>query len=78
MTRADKVRAIVKEVSGKSSLPGDDASLFDAQVLDSFALADLVAAIEGRFPVKVPDSDLRPRVFESVEKIDAYLAKRGV
>ena len=41
---------------------------------DSFALPDLVSAIEKEFGVKVPDSDLNPRKFDSIARMDAYLA----
>jgi acyl carrier protein len=47
--------------------------LFDSGYLDSFALADLVAALEKEFGVKIPDSDLNPRKFETVERIESYL-----
>lgn len=76
MTKEDKVLAILKDISKKT--PGDhDESLFDSGLLDSFALTDLVASLEEKFGVKVPDSDLRPRNFDSVNKIVAYVEKQG-
>ncbi len=76
MTKEDKVLAILKDISKKT--PGDlDESLFDSGLLDSFALTDLVASLEEKFGVKVADSDLRPRNFDSVNKIVAYVEKQG-
>ncbi len=76
MTKEDKVLAILKDISKKT--PGDnDESLFDSGLLDSFALTDLVASLEEQFGVKVPDGDLRPRNFDSVNKIVAYVEKQG-
>jgi acyl carrier protein len=50
--------------------------LFESGLLDSFSLADLVAELEREFSVKIPDSDLKPRKFDTVERIAAYLASR--
>ena len=50
-----------------------DESLFDSGLLDSFALTDLVAAIETEFRIKIPDSDLTPRKFDSIARIVEYI-----
>ena len=67
---------IIQDVSKKSDVPGDDESLFDSGLLDSFALTDMVAALEEKFEIKVPDSDLNPRKFDTIEKIEAYVEGR--
>jgi len=54
--------------------PGD--SLFESGLLDSFSLADLVTQLEKEFSIKVPDSDLVPRKFDTIERIEAYVASR--
>ena len=46
-------------------------------MLDSFALADVVAALEKEFAVKIPDADLNPRKFDTLARIDDYLTGRG-
>ena len=67
----------MQEITGKSA-PADEAeSLFESGLLDSFALPDLVSAIEKEFSIKVPDSDLNPRKFDSIARMDAYLADHG-
>ncbi len=64
--------------SAQQPLPDDpDESLFESGLLDSFALPDLVSAIEEEFSIKVPDADLNPRKFDSIARMEAYLASRA-
>ena len=72
----ESILKIIQEVSGKPDVPSDDESLFDSGLLDSFALTDMVAALETTFGIKVPDSDLNPRKFDTVDKIAAYVESR--
>ena len=76
MSDQEKIQAIIKQVSGKNALPGADESLFDSGFLDSFALPDMVSALEREFSIKIPDSDLNPRKFDSVNRIESYLESR--
>jgi len=76
--RRAKLRKLVESVANKSLPSGDeDESLFESGLLDSFALPDLVSAIEREFSIQVPDSDLNPRKFDSIARMDEYLAARG-
>jgi acyl carrier protein len=75
--RCARIRTLIEQVAGKAPPEGDQESLFESGLLDSFALPDLVAAIEQAFGLKIPDADLNPRKFDSVARIDAYLADRG-
>jgi acyl carrier protein len=77
MTRQETIAAIVQRVSNKPSPPDTGESLFDSGYLDSFALTDMVGELEKEFAIRIPDSDLNPRRFESVERIDSYLEARG-
>jgi acyl carrier protein len=72
------IRSAVADLA-QAPVPEDPtASLFEAGVIDSFAVMDLVAALEEAFGIQVPDADLVPRRFESLAKIAAYVdAKRG-
>ena len=74
MSREEKIREIVKKLSGKDSVPADDEQLFDSGYLDSFLIQDLANEIETEFSLKIPESDLTSRKFESVERISAYLS----
>ncbi len=76
MSRESKIREIVMRYAKKGEVPGVEDSLFEAGVLDSFALPDMVSAIEQEFGVTIPDSDLNPRKFDSIARIDAYLAAK--
>jgi len=67
---------IVRKVSNNSALPNPDESLFDSGFLDSFALPDLVSDLELEFGIKIPDSDLNPRKFESITLIQSYIESR--
>lgn len=72
-----KVIDIIRRVTGNQVEIGPDESLFDSGVLDSFALSDVVAAVEKEFSIKVPDSDLNPRKFNSVSRIAGYIEARS-
>ncbi len=73
-TRRQRLRTLIQEIAGKPAPEDEQESLFESGLLDSFALPDLVSAIEKEFAIKVPDSDLHPRKFDSIERMDAYLA----
>ena len=67
---------LIRTASKKDVTPEVEESLFDSGLLDSFALADLVSAIEAEFHISIPDSDLSPRKFESIARIERYLDGR--
>ncbi|MBS1830814.1 MAG: acyl carrier protein [Acidobacteria bacterium] len=73
MDRRATLIDIIRRVSKKNVSPEADESLFDSGLLDSFALPDMVSGIEEAFAVKIPDADLHPRKFDSIERIEAYL-----
>jgi len=72
-----RLRTLVQKVAGKPAPDDPEESLFESGLLDSFALPDLVAAIEAEFAVKVPDADLTPRKFDSLARIEAYLGSHS-
>jgi acyl carrier protein len=76
METQTKIIELVKQVAGKPIDPTPEASLFESGALDSFTLTDLVSALEKEFSLKIPDSDLSPRKFDSVKRIQAYLQSR--
>jgi acyl carrier protein len=77
MNRRQQVIEIIKRVTQKDVNLAPDESLFDSGILDSFALPDLVSALEQEFSIQIPDSDLNPRKFDSIEKIEQYLDARA-
>jgi acyl carrier protein len=76
MDNRERILAIVRKVAKSSALPDADESLFDSGFLDSFALPDLVSELEREFGIKIPDSDLNPRKFESITHIQNYVQSR--
>ena len=73
MDRRATLIDIIRNVSKKNVTPQPDESLFDSGLLDSFALPDMVSGIEEVFHVKIPDADLHPRKFDTIERIEDYL-----
>ena len=76
MDNRERILAIVRKVSNNTAPPDPDESLFDSGFLDSFALPDLVSELELEFGIKIPDSDLNPRKFESIARIQSYIESR--
>lgn len=72
-----KILSLINKVTKKNDTPAADESLFESGFLDSFALPDLVSELEDAFAIKIPDSDLNPRKFDSIERIESYLDQRG-
>ena len=73
MTDQQKIMNALRAVTKNDAVPDVDESLFDSGYLDSFALPDLVSELEKQFGITIPDSDLNPRKFESVSRIETYL-----
>ena len=76
MNKQAQIAEIVRTIA-KKDIPADpDESLFDSGLLDSFALPDVLSALEKAFSIKIPDSDLNPRKFDSISRIEAYVESR--
>jgi len=73
MNKQVKIIKIVEKLSGKPLAIPADESLFESGVLDSFALTDMVSELEKEFSIRIPDSDLTPLKFDSIERIEAYV-----
>ncbi len=72
-----KIIALILNVSKRDIAPEPEESLFDSGYLDSFALPEMVCELEREFAIRVPDADLNPRQFETVARIESYVARRG-
>lgn len=71
----DRLLKVIQDVTQQPLKVGDEDSLFESGLLDSFVLPDLVTALEEEFHFKVPDSDLHPRKFDSIARIETYLSE---
>jgi acyl carrier protein len=75
--REERIREAVQSVAAKPDLRVEvEDQLFQSGLLDSFALPDLVAALEQEFGIRIPDADLRPAVFGSIDSIAKYIERR--
>jgi acyl carrier protein len=72
-----RLRDLVQKIAEKPIPQDPDESLFESGVLDSFALTDVVAAIEEEFAIKVPDKDLTPRKFDSIARMEDYISSHA-
>jgi acyl carrier protein len=55
---------------------GDDVSLLEAGIIDSLGVMELVAFVEKHLGVKVPDADVTPEHFDSINRLAAYVHRR--
>lgn len=76
MNSQDKILLIIRKIAKTDVSPAPGESLFDSGILDSFALPDMVGELEQEFGIQVPDADLNPRKFDSIERIEQYIASR--
>jgi acyl carrier protein len=53
--------------------PKSADDLFQAGVLDSFALVDFVTVLEEQCGIRVPDQDVNPANFQTIEAIERYV-----
>jgi acyl carrier protein len=74
MDREAQIRKVIAVVAKRPVDVDLDESLFESGFLDSFALVTLVSGLENEFGIKIPDSDLIPQRFDSISRIDRYLA----
>ncbi len=56
--------------------PKESDDLFKAGVLDSFALVDFLAVLEEHAGIKVPDADVNPSNFQTIQAIERYAEAR--
>jgi acyl carrier protein len=59
-----------------ATTPKETDDLFKAGVLDSFALVDFLAVLEDHTGIKVPDSDVNPSNFQTIQAIERYAESR--
>lgn len=56
--------------------PGPTDDLFKGGALDSFALVDFVTVLEEHCALRVPDAEVIPSNFRTMEAIDEYVKRR--
>ena len=56
----------------------EGASFLDSGIIDSTGVMELVGFLEDRFGITVEDSELTPENLDSIGRVSAYLARKGV
>lgn len=62
--------------SNGAEVPGRADDLFRIGGLDSFALVDFVIVLEEHCGISVPDADVNPANFRTIESIERYVESR--
>ncbi len=70
----DSLNENAESAGAEQPKAGDD--LFQMGVLDSFALVDFVTLLEEQCGIKIPDADVNPANFQTIEVIENYVASR--
>lgn len=77
------VRAEIRGYLLAKFLPGDpeeslrdDDLLFEGGIVDSAGVLALIGHLEERYDLEVPEADLFPENFATVERVAAYVARR--
>jgi D-alanine--poly(phosphoribitol) ligase subunit 2 len=68
------VEELMKAKAGTRVPP--DQSLFDEGILDSLGVLQLISFIEDRFGVKVEDTEIERENFETLNAMNALLARK--
>lgn len=55
---------------------GADESLLDSGLLDSASILELVGFLESRFAVEIPDEELIPENFDTINAITVLVTKK--
>ena len=79
-TEATVMNHIVENLlpNGNTDKVSPDESLLDSGLLDSASIFQLVLFLETKFGLEIPDEEIVPDNFESIEKIVRFVEeKRG-
>lgn len=73
----EKLVNIIEAISDGNKVEGYDTDLFSTDVLDSFAIAQLISEIEDNFGIEVDPEDIIPENFDTINHIAELLKKYG-
>jgi acyl carrier protein len=54
----------------------DDESFLEAGIVDSLGVVELVSFVEETYDIEVPDDDIVPDNFDSVNNLTTYIASK--
>lgn len=79
MSNKDIVKSYILEnylFSNDMSLLKDDDSFLQKGILDSTGMLEVIYFLEEQFNVKVADEEMIPENLDSIDRIDAYIARK--
>jgi acyl carrier protein len=73
-----QIREFIAEYGNKKAVTGiaDDESLLIRKVVDSLGVFRLIAFLEEAFSLTIEDTDIVPENFETINLIDAFVARK--
>ncbi len=74
----DKVRAFIGKsfYVAKAGDLGDEDSLLDRGIVDSTAVLEIIAFLEGTYGIAVADEEMLPENLDSIANIAAFVARK--
>ena len=78
MSLPQQVIAFLNDNAAQNGAAEPDATvdLFASGTLDSFALVDLVTVLEEHCGIHIPDAEVVPANFRTIEAIERYVSER--
>lgn len=72
------VREFLRDQGGARDVAGigADESLLDSGLLDSASILELVTFLESRFGIEIPDEELIPQNFDTINAIDTLVSTK--
>jgi len=75
--QASVVKLATTSLGRESNPPGVDETLYGTQAgFDSIALMEFILRLENEFDFSIPDADLDPEIFRSINTTAAYVLRR--
>lgn len=74
-----KIRTFLAEnfaASGPLDQLGDDESLHDSGIIDSFGILSLITFLEDEFGIHVSDDEVVPENLDAISRLSAFIAKK--
>jgi acyl carrier protein len=80
MSVENKIRTYILEnylFTDDQSMLGSDDSFLQKNILDSTGMLEVIYFLEDEFGIKVQDDEMIPDNLDSVNRISAFLARKG-
>jgi acyl carrier protein len=77
MTTRARLIAFIKDslARGSNVEIAEDTRLIDRGLIDSIGLMELVAFIEGDTGIRIPDDEVYPENFQTIENVEAMIER---